>query len=122
LEDVEVVSCVLDEHENPMLALVTAAETARRCPGCGQVSRHPHSWVRTHPRDLPVAGRPTTLTWTKRRWRCRNPACTRTTFTESVAQIPSRHRLTARLREAAGAAVGAPSSNQPATTGCLGRS
>jgi hypothetical protein len=40
LEDVEVVSCVLDEHENPMLALVTAAETARRPPGCGQISRH----------------------------------------------------------------------------------
>ncbi|WP_406222937.1 hypothetical protein [Streptomyces canus] len=26
----------------------------------------PHSWVRTRPRDLPVAGRRTGLTWTKR--------------------------------------------------------
>ena len=106
LEGVEVVSVVLDELDNPMLALVTAVETARCCPGCGQVSQHPHSWVRTRPRDLPVAGRPTVLTWTKRRWRCRNPGCGRATFTEHVPQIPPRHRLTARLRRAAGAAVG----------------
>ncbi|WP_405412811.1 transposase family protein [Streptomyces decoyicus] len=30
-------------------------------------SGRPHSWVRTRPRDLPVAGRRTGLTWTKRR-------------------------------------------------------
>lgn len=105
LEGVGVASCVLDEHENPMLALVTAVRSARCCPGCGHISRHPHSWVRTRPRDLPVAGRPTRLTWTKRRWRCRNPACSRATFTESVPQIPPRHRITARARDAIGAAV-----------------
>jgi hypothetical protein len=52
-----------------------------------------------------VAGRRTALEWTKRRWRCRTPDRARSTFTESVPQIPSRHRLTARLRESAGRAV-----------------
>jgi transposase len=43
--------------------------------------------------------------WHKRRWRCKNPDCARGSFTEQVAQVPSRHRLTARLRADAGAAV-----------------
>jgi transposase len=105
LDGVQVVRVALDEDDNPMLALVTASEQARRCPGCGSRSQHAHSWVRTRPRDLPVAGRQTGLTWTKRRWRCRNPACRRATFTESVPQIPPRARLTGRLRASIGAAV-----------------
>ncbi len=74
----------LDERDNPMLALVTADESARCCPECGMFSTSAHSWVTTRPRDLPVAARPChcQLRWKKRRWRCRNPACTRETFTE----------------------------------------
>ena len=105
LEGVKVASVALDEEANPQLALVTAAEEARCCPDCAVRSAHPHSWVRTRPRDLPIAGRRSTLTWTKRRWRCGNPACARATFTESLPQIPPRSRLTGRLREAVGAAV-----------------
>ncbi|HEY1715269.1 MAG TPA: ISL3 family transposase [Solirubrobacteraceae bacterium] len=100
-----VVRVALDQGENPMLALVTASEQARSCPDCGVRSQHAHSWVCTRPRDLPVAGRQTTLTWTKRRWRCRNPLCRRATFTESVPQIPARTRLTVRARASIGAAV-----------------
>jgi hypothetical protein len=88
-----------------MLALVTADKQARCCPGCGVRSECPHSWTRTRPRDLPVAGRRTELTWTKRRWRCRNPLCSQATFTESLPQIPPRSRLTGRLRTAIGVAV-----------------
>ncbi|WP_051450234.1 ISL3 family transposase [Actinospica robiniae] len=105
LDGVQVVRVMLDDDENPILALVTASEQARCCPGCGMRSQHAHSWVRTRPRDLPVAGRRTALTWTKRRWRCRNAACERATFTESVPQIPPRARLTGRLRASIGAAV-----------------
>jgi transposase len=105
LEGVEVVSVELDDEANPLPELVTAAETARCCPGCGVRSAHPHSWVRTRPRDLPIAGRRSVLTWTKRRWRCGNPECARPTFTGSIPQIPPRSRLTGRLREAVGAAV-----------------
>jgi transposase len=105
LDGVTVTSVVTGGDGNPVLALVTANERARCCPDCGVRSEHPHSWVRTRPRDLPVAGRRTELTWTKRRWRCREPRCPRATFTEALPQIPSRSRLTCRLREAAGAAI-----------------
>jgi transposase len=105
LDGVEVTSVRLDDDANPMIALVTRDEQARCCPGCGVRSEHPHGWVRTRPRDLPVAGRPTALTWTKRRWQCRTQDCPRRTFTEALPQIPSRSRLTGRLRVSAGAAV-----------------
>lgn len=105
LGGVEVVSVEFDAESNPLIALVTASERARCCPDCGVRSQHAHSWVRTRPRDLSVAGRRTALTWTKRRWRCRNRACRRATFTESVPQIPPRARLTGRARASVGAAV-----------------
>src|SRR5690606_12214140 len=59
----------------------------------------------TRPRDLPVGDRRPQLVWTKRRWRCDQPECPRRSFTEAIAEVPARHRLTARLRAAAGAAV-----------------
>jgi transposase len=61
-------------------------------------------WVSTRPRDVdfPV---PTRLVWRQRRWRCQEPVCSRSSFTESVPQIPSRRRMTHRLRAEAGRAV-----------------
>ncbi|MBS2545307.1 transposase [Catenulispora sp. NL8] len=108
LAGVEVIGVELDADDNPMLALVTVDEQANCCPGCGVRSENPHGWVRTRPRDLPVAGRRTALTWTKRRWKCQNPGCPRRTFTESLPQIPPRSRLTGRLRASAGVAVADP--------------
>ena len=105
LDGVEVTSVRLDDANNPMIALVTRDERARCCPACGARSEHPHGWVRTSPRDLPVTGRSSALTWTKRRWQCREPGCPRKTFTEALPQIPPRSRLTGRLRASAGAAV-----------------
>jgi transposase len=102
LDGVEAVCVGLDAERNSLIALVTAAGEGQCCPGCGQYSQHPHSWVRTRPRDLPVAGRLTALTWTKRRWRCRNAACDRATFTESVPRISPRARLTGWLRASIG--------------------
>jgi zinc-finger of transposase IS204/IS1001/IS1096/IS1165 len=91
-----------------MLALVTIDEQARCCPACRVRPEHPHGWVQTRPRDLPVAGRRTELTWTKRRWKCRTPDCPRRTFTESLPQIPPRSRLTCRLRQSAAGGSGRP--------------
>ena len=105
LGGVEVTSVRLEKDDIPIVALTTVDEQARCCPGCGARAERPHSWVRTRPRDLPVAGRRTELRWTKRRWRCGNPACRRVTFTESLPTIPSRSRLTTRLRTSAGTAV-----------------
>jgi transposase len=50
---------------------------------------------RVRVRDLPIAGRRTTLCWRKRRYRC--GACRRT-FTESHPELPPRQRVTARFR------------------------
>ncbi|HVB41793.1 MAG TPA: transposase family protein [Streptosporangiaceae bacterium] len=43
--------------------------------------------------------------WVKRRWKCAEEACGRKTFTGSLPGVPPRRRVTARLREQAGAEV-----------------
>jgi len=95
----------VDPDGVPVVALSTADEQARWCPDCGVRARRVKDWVTTRPRDLPVGGRATRLRWRKRRWHCDQGGCRRRTFTEQVPQIPARHRVTARLRQAAGAAV-----------------
>jgi transposase len=95
----------LDGQDRPVAHLVTADEQAAVCPSCQQMSTFPKGYVTTRPRDLPHGGRGVQLMWRKRRWRCRNPGCGRGSFTESVASVPARHRLTTRLRGSAGAAV-----------------
>jgi transposase len=95
----------LDATGVPVVELSTGCDLARCCPGCGQRAVRVKQWATTQPRDLPVAGRPVRLRWRKRRWYCPSTACPRESFTEQVAQVPARARLTVRLRQAAGAAV-----------------
>ncbi|MFJ6956309.1 ISL3 family transposase [Micromonospora aurantiaca (nom. illeg.)] len=89
----------------PVVDLSTGCEQARCCPQCGQRALKVKQWTTTRPRDLPVGGRTVRLRWRKRRWYCPTPGCPRKSFTEQVAQVPARARLTSRLRQAAGAAV-----------------
>lgn len=96
----------VDRQGRPVVHLVTADPHAARCPECRQVSRWLKQNVTTTPRDLPHRGRSIPLLWHKRRWRCRNPDCARGSFTETSPAVPARHRLTTRLRAAAGTAVG----------------
>lgn len=105
LDGVVVCDADADDDGNLIFALVTACEQARCCPGCGQRSGRSLGLVTTRPRDVPLAGRRSLLRWTKRRWACRNPACGRKSFTESLPQIPPRSRLTERLRSSAGSVV-----------------
>lgn len=90
---------------HPVVHVVTADAGAARCPSCAVASTSPKQRVTTSPRDLTHGGRGITLLWHKRRWRCRNPGCGRGSFTEAVACVPARARITTRLRAAAGAAV-----------------
>jgi transposase len=85
-----------------LIHLVTEDETARACPACGVLASAPKGWVCTRPRDLPYGHNGLGLVWRKRRWYCREEACARASFTESVPQIPARARLTTRLRATAG--------------------
>ncbi|WP_407566963.1 ISL3 family transposase [Polymorphospora sp. A560] len=95
----------LDVTGVPVVDLSTGCEQARCCPQCGQRAVRVKQWTTTRPRDLPVGGRAVRLRWRKRRWYCSTSGCPRKSFTEQVAQVPARVRLTSRLRQAAGAAV-----------------
>jgi hypothetical protein len=56
----------------------------------------------TRPRDLPNGEEPLAVRWHKRQYRCQETACPRKAFTESIAEVPPRARLTGRLcRQAA---------------------
>jgi transposase len=103
LADVVVDRVELDP-DGTRLIHVTTTNTPQACPSCATPATSVKGWVVTQPGDVPfpVATR---LLWHKRRWRCQQPACPRSSFTESVPQIPSRTRVTSRLRAATGRAV-----------------
>jgi transposase len=61
--------------------------------------------VLSRPRDVRRGGDPVAVWWVKCRWKCGEEACGRKTFTEWLPQVPPRCRITARLREQAGAEV-----------------
>jgi transposase len=85
-----------------------AVETTERvtgCPVCGVVARL-HDRRRTDVRDLPAGGRPVTLVWLKRVWRCHEPACPKRTWSERSEHIRARASLTERARREACRRVG----------------
>jgi transposase len=85
--------------------VVTADPQVAACPGCGTVSQRVKGYVTTRPADLRHGQDRVAVRWVKRRLECREPSCPRKTFTESVAQVPPRCRVTARLREHAAGLV-----------------
>jgi transposase len=99
------VVAVEDGPIGPVVQVETADEAARRCPDCRTRARRSKGRRVTRPRDLQVGGRRPQLVWTKRRWRCDEAACRRRSFTEALAVVPPRKRLTTRLRASAAAAV-----------------
>ena len=86
---------VLVEHEWWLYVETTADVTG--CSACGTRAVG-HGRAPTTVRDLPVAGRPAVLVWHKRRWRCPDPDCDTTTWSERCAEIAPRASLTARAR------------------------
>ena len=86
--------------------VATADEAAAACPTCGVVSRSVKGRVRTSPRDIGYGEDRIVVCWNKTRWRCREDYCERSSFTEAIAQVPARARITRRLRTQIGAAIG----------------
>ena len=85
-----------------LVHVVTTASSAAGCPECGVVSVSVKQRRTTRPRDLPYGEEPLAVRWRKRQCRCREQACPRKAFTESITEIPARARLTGRLcRQAA---------------------
>jgi transposase len=85
-------------------AVETTATTAW-CEGCG-VAAQPHGRRPVRVRDLPSSGRPVTLLWLKRLWRCAEPACAVRTWSETSQQLRPRASLTERARREACRLVG----------------
>ena len=77
---------------------VETATDVMGCLGCGTRAVG-HGRSRTLVRDLPISGRPTVLAWFKRRWRCPEPGCARSTWSETTPQIAPRAVLTERARK-----------------------
>ena len=76
------------------------AETTADLMGCSSCGSRAvgHGRHRSQVRDLTVAGRPTVLCLSKRRWRCPEPDCEVRTWTESVPGVAPRAVLTERAR------------------------
>jgi transposase len=95
----------VSEHDGELeLAVETAAGEAF-CEVCGVRARL-HDRRPTWVRDLPAAGRPVTLVWVKRVWRCREALCPRVTWTETTEAVGARMSLTERARAEACRRVG----------------
>jgi len=88
----------VDDAAGRMVHVVTADELAAACPSCGVLSTAGKGWVLTRPRDIPYGTGALRLVWRKRRWRCTETVCERGSFTEAVPAVPTRTRLTVRLR------------------------
>lgn len=89
---------VLDvtSRDDGMLVLdVESDQTLTGCPDCGVVAvRHGRRVQVLH--DSPCFARPVRVRWSKRIWRCAEPACPRTTWTEDHAFAGRRAKLTTR--------------------------
>ena len=74
---------------------VETGEDLAGCPDCGVVAvGHGRRVQVLH--DAPCFGRPVRVRWRKRIWRCPEPACGRSTWTEDHPYAPARAKLTSR--------------------------
>jgi transposase len=86
------------QNPDQITILTHPRQQAAPCPRCAVVSWRIHSHYQRTLRDLPWQGRPVRLRVQARRFRCLNPACSRQTFAEPLADAarPFAQR-TARL-------------------------
>jgi len=95
----------VSRHNGELEQAVETTTTEEFCRGCGVQARL-HDRRPTYVRDLPAAGRPVTLVWVKRIWRCHEPRCPRVTWSEVSLGIRPRASLTERARVEACRRVG----------------
>lgn len=68
------------------------------CPACGVLSARVHQRVEQRLTDIPIAGC-VEVVLVRRRFACMEPLCAKRTFVEVTEQVPSRARVTTRLRQ-----------------------
>ena len=95
----------VSECDGELEQAVETVATAVRCESCGAAAS-PHARRPVWARDLPTGGRPVTLVWVKRVWRCHQPGCSVRTWTEQHPAIRARSSWTERARVEACRRVG----------------
>src|SRR5829696_2307063 len=89
-----VLAVAVDEKDRLVLS-VESDRVEHGCPSCGVLAvGHGRRLHVLH--DVPCFGRVTLVRWLKRIWRCREPMCATTTFSEVHDMAPPRAVLTAR--------------------------
>jgi transposase len=88
---------VLDVHHGHRRLVITVETDAdlAGCPGCGVLAVG-HGRREHRAFDAPCFGLPVLVIWRKRIWRCREPSCAMTTFSETHELIAPRSKLTTR--------------------------
>lgn len=95
----------VSEVDGELERAVGATAAAAWCQGCG-VAAKAYGWRVVRVRGLPCGGRPATLLWLKRLWRCGERACPVRTWSETCAQVRPRASLTGWARREACRLVG----------------
>jgi transposase len=92
--DMHVLDVEIDDQQRLVLT-IESGQLEAACPACGVLAAgHGRRLRRLH--DVPCFGRATLLRWLVRVWRCREPACPTTTFSEAHGVAPPRMVLTTR--------------------------
>jgi excisionase family DNA binding protein len=92
--DMHVLDVEID-HQQRLVLTIESGQLEAACPACGVLAVGHGRRVRIL-HDAPFFGRVTVLRWLVRMWRCREPLCRTTTFTESHDLAPPRMVLTTR--------------------------
>jgi transposase len=92
--DMHILDVEIDVQQRLVLT-IESGQLEAACPACGVLAVGHGRRVRIL-HDAPCFGRVTVLRWLVRMWRCREPLCPTTTFTESHDLAPPRMVLTAR--------------------------
>jgi len=95
----------VSEYAGECEQAVETVESVVGCPGCGVLARL-HDRRPTWVQDLLAGGRPVVLVWVKRVWRCVEPACATSTWTETSEAIRPWASMTERARAEACRRVG----------------
>lgn len=74
----------VETTDNTICVTIEGEGDRKPCPQCGHETAHEHCRYARRPRDLPIQGRPVRLRAIIRRFRCKNRACSKKTFAESL--------------------------------------
>ena len=77
---------------------VKSEKSESACPYCGEISGKVHSRKNRIVKDLPIQGRKVKLYLERRKYFCKNPECSHTTFTERFNFCEPRATKTNRLQ------------------------